>query len=242
MSKTLSTTDPRLQAGVQQMRRTLRVWGILLALYGGLTFFLNFGPHPVAGWPFILIGLLCLVSGDPLLLGSIAVLMSFALVPTLALNLPLFGPDLLRQIIPLNSIEFLAVIVGKILIIITALNQFMFYRFYYGTARAAMDDPQLPAIPEMVPNRTNRYARWTTWLAGLGLVTALLALGVSQVDRTAFLPQVLAELGGTCGGLALAVAFGVAFSPTDERPRALQSTVLGALAYAIASGVLWYVG
>lgn len=223
------------------MQRTLRVWGLLLALYGGLTFFLNFGPHPVAGWPFIILGVLCLLGGDPLLLGSIAVLMAFALVPTVAPNLPLFGPDLLRQIVLLNSIEFFAVIVGKVLIIITSLNQFMFYRFYYGTARAEMEDPQLPVIPALVPNRTNRFAHWTSWLVGVGLLAALLALGLSLVDRTAFLPQVLAELGGTCGGLAVAITFGVVFSPTDERPVALRNAALGLLAYAVASGVLWYV-
>lgn len=242
MPKTLSASDPTLRASVGRLQRTQRVWGILLLALGVLTFGQHYQNHPIAGLPFIIIGLLCLVWGDPFLLAPVGLLMAFSIVPTISPNLPLFGPDPLRQMFQLSGIELVGLIIGKILIVVTAFNHFSFYRFLYGTARASLDDPSLPVIPELVPNRTNRYARWAQWLGGLGLAGSALALVLAFVERTAYTPYILAELGGSLGGLALGVGFGVAFSPTDERPTALRGALMGLLAYVVASGVLWWLG
>jgi hypothetical protein len=68
----------------------------------------------------------------------------------------------------------------------------------------------------------------------VGALSAALAFLFSLVDRTAYPPQILAEMGGSLAVLAIGIGLGCAFSPTDERRAALLAIQLGLLAYGVA--------
>jgi hypothetical protein len=239
MTKTLSSTDPNLLAGVKRHTDMQRLWGGIMLALGMFMLVVNYADHPMGGVAFMALGALCLLSGDPFFLAAVAVALLLSIVPSISPNLVLFGPDPIRQIVALSGFELVVLILGKMIAAVMALNFFLFYRFLYGTARAWVDEPDAPIIPEMIPNRTNWFARWVQWGGGLGLVVAGVGLGLSFVSPTAYATQILAEFGGTVGGLAVGIGFGVAFSPTDNRATALRGVALGALAYILAGAAIW---
>ncbi|MCC7358114.1 MAG: hypothetical protein IT317_01470 [Anaerolineales bacterium] len=242
MLKTIAKNDPSLLAAVARLRRVQQVWGLLLILWGVITAYAGGSAHPLAGLPFIAIGLLALLWREPALLAAVATLMAFAIVPGLNPRLTVLGPDPVVIFGQLSWLETAAIVVGKLLIVLTAANQFFLYRFLYGTERATTSQPDLAIIPAMVPNRTDGLARAARLMgmtaAGLGALAVLLTF----VDATAYLPSVLAEMAGSLGVTALGLGLGAAFSPTDERPAALLAAMTGLLGYALCAVALIRLG
>jgi hypothetical protein len=238
MAKTLSKKDPNLLDAVKRLRRTEQVWGVLLIGLGALTEWTGGSEHPVAGLALIAVGLFALVWAEPALLAAVATVVAFSIVPSINPGLTVIGPDPLRQLMSLSGIELVAVVVGKALIVLTSANQFLFYRFLYGSARASTDDPDIAIIPPMVPNRTDGLARSARWMGaigvGLGVAGLLFVLGAPR----AFLTLQLGEMAGSLGVVAIGLGLGCAFSPTDERSAALLSVLLGLIAYAAAAVVV----
>lgn len=239
MPKTLSTTDRNLVTAVGRLRRVQQIWGALLIALGVVTELAATSNHPVAGVPFVLIGLLAFRWADPALLAAIATLMAFSTVPTLNPRLTILGPDPVVSVTTLSVVEQVALVVGKAIVTLTAANQFFLYRFLYGTERATSDDPQQPIIPPMVPNRTNGLARWGRLIALVGAGLSVAALLLTTVDPAAYLPQVLAETAGSLAVMAVGIGLGCAFSPTDERPAALVGVGAGLMGYALAAIALF---
>jgi hypothetical protein len=240
---TLPKTDPNLLEGVRRLERAQKTFGWLLIGYGLLAqiiALLNEPLHPVAGLPFIGIGLFCLSWGDPALLATSATLLALSIVPTVNPNLSLLGPDPIITLTKSAGLEVFALIAAKALLAYNALNQFLQFRLLYGTERATTDEPGLALIPEMVPNRTNIYARWARSTAILCGVIALLALGflVSDPVAGATAARLMAETAGALGAVALGLGFGAAFAPTDERPAALIGMGVGLGGYVVAAAVL----
>jgi len=128
-----------------------------------------------------------------------------------------------------------AVVVGKVIIVLTAANQFFLYRFLYGTSRATTDDPNQAIIPEMVTNRTNGLARWARWIAIASLIFVVGAGLLRFVDPDPFIPRLWAEIAGSLGTVAVGIGLGAAFSPTDQRRAGLFGVGAGLLAYFVAS-------
>jgi hypothetical protein len=238
MPKTISTTDPHLLTAVNRLGRTQMVWGWLLIGFGLLTQLYARLDHPVAGLPFVAIGVACLRWGDPALLAAVATLVALSIVPAVNGRAAILGPEPFVRMLGMSAIEIGALVVGKLLVVITATNQFVFYRLLYGTARATSDDPDLPIVPEMVPNRTDRLARWGSGLALGGVAACVVSLLLRLFDPAAFATRVTAEIGGSLGATAIGLGLGAAFSPTNERPAALWSTALGALSYFVAAFAL----
>jgi hypothetical protein len=238
MAKTLSAKDPNLLAGVSRLKRVQQVWGVLLIALGVFTELAATSNHPVAGLPFIAIGLFAFRWWEPALLATVAILMAFSMVPTINPRITILGPDPIQQLASLSTIETVALVVGKMLITFTAANQFWMYRFLYGTELATRDDPNMAIIPPMVQNRTNVLARWGRWTGIVGLVLALGGLLFLMVDPGAYLPRIFAEMGGSLGVVAVGLGLGAAFSPTDLRRVALTSVGAGLAAYFIAAIVL----
>ena len=149
MPKTLSKTDPALLSGVRRLQRVQQVWGLLLIALGLLTELAATSAHPVAGLPFIAVGLFAFRWAEPALLATVATLMSFSIVPSINPRLSILGPDPLLQLADPSFLELLAVVVGKVIIVLTAANQFFLYRFLYGTSRATTDDRCLSRRPHI---------------------------------------------------------------------------------------------
>ena len=235
MPKTLSKTDPALLSGVRRLQRVQQVWGLLLIALGLLTELAATSAHPVAGLPFIAVGLFAFRWAEPALLATVATLMAFSIVPSINPRLSILGPDPLLQLADPSFLELLAVVVGKVIIVLTAANQFFLYRFLYGTSRATTDDPNQAIIPEMVTNRTNGLARWARWIAIASLIFVIGAGLLRFVDPDPFIPRLWAEIAGSLGTVAVGIGLGAAFSPTDQRRAGLFGVGAGLLAYFVAS-------
>jgi hypothetical protein len=238
MPKTLSKKDPNLVEGVNRLKRAQRIWGLLLIGLGALTEWVGAGNHPVAGLPLIAVGAFALVWAEPAVLAAVAVAVAFSMAPTVNPRLTILGPDPLRLALAGSIIELAAIVLGKALIVLTAANQFMFYRFLYGTVRATGDQPEMDIIPEMVPNRTNGLARSARWMGLIGLGLSLAGLLFVFTVPAAILTPLLGEMGASLGVVAMGLGVGCAFSPTDERPAALTSLALGLVAYGLGAAVL----
>src|SRR5262245_7551158 len=113
MPKTLSKNDPNLLAGVQRLRRVQQVWGALRILLGMLTEAVAARDHPVAGLPFIAVGLFTLLWAEPALLATVATLMLFSVVPTINPRITILGPDPITELATLSLIEIVALVIGK---------------------------------------------------------------------------------------------------------------------------------
>ena len=238
MPKTLSKKDPHLVEAVKRLKRIQQIWGVLLIGLGGLTEWAGAGDHPASGLPLIAVGLFALAWAEPAVLAAVATVVAFSIVPTINPGITILGPDPLRLALADSTIELVAVVVGKGLIVLTAASQFFFYRFLYGTARATTDDPELAIIPDMVPNRTNGLARAARWigligsaLGAAGILFAFAAPGALQV-------RLFGEMAGSLGVVAIGLGLGCAFSPTDERNAALLGVVLGLIGFAAGAAVL----
>lgn len=167
---------------------------------------------------------------QPVLLAQAAVLWALSLV-TLFPNLAkVFGGDPVAEVFPPGAIEIIGQSVVRLVLAITTWNQFMLYRMLYGTARGLGLPAGQPAIPEVIPNQTNRTAAIAATLAGLALIASIAAT-VPAVDA---LRQGAAQAGFAFSLLAIGLGLGTAFSPTDRRGLALFGAGGGMVAFLIA--------
>jgi hypothetical protein len=241
MPKTLSKHDPNLLAAVGRLERAQRTNAFILIAFGLLAQAVAVSGeplHPVAGLPFIAIGVFCWLWGDPALLATAAVLFLFSTVPSIVTRLSLLGPDPIVTLAGLGGWELVIVVGVKVVLAFMSVQQFFMFRLLYGTQRMTSDAANLALIPPMVTNRTDVYARWARSAGGVGAVAALVGFGATFVDPTAFATRVFAELGGALGATALGLGLGAAFSPTDERRAALAGMGFGMASYLLAAFAL----
>jgi|GEM_PF-1305547 len=235
--KTLPKTDPHLQDAVGRHERTQKTTGWILIAFGLLAQFVGISSpelHPVAGLPFIAIGLFMALWGDPALLAAASMLFALSIIPTLNPALTLPGPDPIVRLTGMNGWE-LAIVVGvKVVLAYSAVQQFFLFRLLYGTERMTSTEENLALIPPLVTNRTDIYARWARVAGITGGLCAAVALVAGFLQPGALAGRVLAELGSALGGAALGLGFGAAFSPTDERPAALVGMGTGLVGYILA--------
>jgi hypothetical protein len=113
---------------------------------------------------------------------------------------------------------------------ITAWNQFLFYRMLYGTASATGLEADALAIPEVVPNRTDGIARAAQLFGYLTVLLVLMAIALrdSPLDRS------LLGVAFTTTSLAVGLGLGAAFSPTLRRGEALRGVAVGAVGFLMA--------
>lgn len=240
--RTLSTKDTHLQAAVAQLKRATVTTGWILIGYGLLAQAVGIvlvPVHPVAGLVYIAVGLLLLVWGDPALLAVAAGVFALSIVPTLNPDLALLGPDPVVRLIGAGALfEIFTLVVVKLFLAWSALNQFQMFRLLYGTENLTGADPNLPAIPPMVRNRADRIATLARSSGLIGLGLAGVALASVFVDPTAAAIASLAESGGSLGGAAVALGLAAAFTPTHKRVEALQGAIAGLLGYLLALAAL----
>ena len=240
MPQNLSPNHPNLLKAVRRLRRVLLAWAVLFAGMAVLTFlavpgaipiqwmagsallFLSASPDPARRNPFL--GL------QPALLALVSVTWALSLLGLVPAINQVFALDPIVQMFEAGLIEGLALGFVRGILVLMTWNQLLFYRMLYGTRGSVGLEQGLPDIPEMVPNRTallETYARWAG-IAGGGLILAAYAIP----DPDFLLPLLSSSLG--MGGVALGLGVGVAFSPTERRPAALVSMVVGAFIFLVS--------
>ena len=201
-----------------------------MAIVGVLSTLVLRERYPLAALPWIITAALLLIGLQPVYLALVAVqwgLSIVALIPGIGGQL---GPDPLSYVFESGLFEAVVLVAIRIIMVVTAFNQFLFYRLLYGTERMTGVEEGLPPIPAIVENKTDLLAQIARG-SGLFAVLAAFTAGVFLEDRFSTLLLSLAV------GLATyAIGFGIgsAFSPTNRRGAALTGVGLGALGFLMA--------
>lgn len=231
MPRPLSPEHPNLVRAATRLRRIQLAWAALFAGAGLLSLIAQRDVAPVL-W---LIGAVLLVAdSQPALLAMVSVGWGLTLLGV--------SPELNRVIAldPVGALfsagwaESLSLGFVRLILAIMAWNQFLFYRMLYGTRSMSGPTEELPAIPEVIPNRTGRltaYA-WAAWVAGgLGLIlsSSIEAQPMLRLTQTAALGF---------AALSIGLGVGVAFSPTTRRGTALSAVVMGGFVFLASVATL----
>jgi len=232
MTTELTSEHPNLRHAATRLRRTLWIWAALAAGMGLLTAAPAGGGElvPALGW--IVAAVLMALFAQPALLALTAVQWALSLVAWIPGVSRVAGGDALTTLLQPGAFESIGLAIVRVLLAITAWNQFLFYRMLYGTGRAAGLDPNLPPIPEVVSNRTDAWALASRLLGGVAIVAALAALGLSTPVRLTVI-----QAGLLLASLALGLGLGAAFSPTTRRGAALLGAGLGGAGFVLALAV-----
>lgn len=225
MPRSVPTDHPSLIAAVRRLGQTARTWALVMAGMGALTFWGAEGSYRLAAALWLAAAALLLLDLQPAHLALAAIVWGVSLLQFLPAGARLLGPDPLISIVRPGAAETIGLALVRAVLMITAWNQFLFYRMLYGTVGSTGLDPSLPAIPEVVVNLTHRIATASLVSGGVAGIAAVLAVGLpfSQSPPLMTLCAVLA-------GLAIGLGIGAAFSPTSRRGAALAGTFLGTLA------------
>jgi hypothetical protein len=235
----LPTDHPHLRAARQRLRRTQWTWAILCTTVGGLSLIvaLRLGGEIqliIAAVPWLASGALLGFGSQPAALALVAAQFALSLVLLLPGAAAAFGADPVAAVFGATGVEAAFIGLIRAVLAVTAWSQFHFYRILYGTASSSGLDPRLPAIPEVVPNRSNSFAAASRALGALALLAALSAFGLAGNDLGLY----ALGAGHAMSVLAMGLGLGAAFSPTTQRPSALTGIALGGLAFlaAVAAG------
>ncbi len=228
-SPDLTPEHPNLRQAAGRLRRTLWVWAALAAGMGVLTASPAIGGSlvPAIGWlaAAALMGLFV----QPVLLALAAAQWALSLVTWIPGVALVVGGDPLTTLLTPGAFESFGLALVRVLLAITAWNQFLFYRMLYGTGRAAGLDLRLPPIPEVVPNRTDTWALAARMLGVVAIAAALLALALTSPARLLAI-----QAGLVLASLGIGLGMGTAFSPTGRRGAALLGVGVAAAAFVLA--------
>ncbi|MGA9532446.1 MAG: hypothetical protein WBR18_06990 [Anaerolineales bacterium] len=230
MPEPLTADNPNLQLAKRRHRRIQWIWAALFAGMAVLAYATVGSANPWSILPWAVAAILLAVWVQPVLQALVAVLLGLSLVTLFPGLAQVFGGDPIAEVFPSGAIEIVGQAVVRLVLAVTAWNQFMLYRMLYGTARGSGLADDQPPIPEVIRNDTNQMALLAAALAGLALIASVAA----TVPAVAALRQDGAQIGFAISLLAIGIGLGTAFSPTDRRGLALISTSAGMVAFLIA--------
>jgi hypothetical protein len=222
--------DPKLQTAVNRLRRVQWVWAVLFALLGGLALATNGPTRPFLPLTWITIAAILAAGAQPIDLALVAVAWGLSLIFLIPGIARALNGDPVTQLFGNGFVELAASAVVRVLLLITAWNQFLLYRLLYGTQGAAGLDPALPPIPAVVPNPSDRVAGWARWIGFVGLMASIAA--VPATEPSARINLLGAAFG--CSVFAVGLGLGSAFVPTGRRGVALVGVGLGCLTLVTA--------
>jgi hypothetical protein len=208
----------------------MRIWALLFAAMGLLLLGTLRDSHPTASIIWFASAALLLLSRQPLLLAYVAIQWGISLTTLIPGVAIITGPDPLSYLFDSGVLETIVLVGVRLVMIVTAINQFLFYRMLYGTESIRELHPDLEPIPEVVPNQTGGYALAARLSGFLGLFFTLLSIPLGQTGAS---PELL-NLALGFGTLGMGVGLGVAFSPTTRRGIALVAVVLGGFSFLLA--------
>ncbi len=229
MTTDLTSAHPNLRQAATRLRRTMWIWAALAAGMGLLAGAPAGGGElvPALGW--LAAAALMALFTQPALLALTAVQWALSMVAWIPGVARISGADALTTLLQPGAFESVGLAIVRVLLAITAWNQFLFYRMLYGTGQAAGLDPNLPPIPEVVPNRSDTWALVGRLLGVAAIVAALIALALTTPARL-----ILIQVGLLLASLALGLGLGAAFSPTTRRGAALLGAGLGGIGFVLA--------
>jgi hypothetical protein len=229
----LPIDHPNLQLARRRLQRTQWLWALLFGAMAWLSFGLLRAEHPLAFVAWAAGAVLLVIEPQPLLLALVALMWALSLTSLVPSVATLTGPDPLGLLFDTGSLETLVLIFIRLVIVVTAMNQFLLYRMLYGTRKTAGLSEDMPDIPEVVPNRADGYA----------LAAALLGM-LSILGGVGGIPLAARGYGGQALGISIdaavfAIGFGVgsAFSPTSRRSASLLGVGLGTAGYLLAIAI-----
>lgn len=221
---------PNLALAVGRLRRLQWLWAALCATLGALALAGVGLRQPILGIVWITIAGLLAWRVQPILLALLAVAWGFSMILLVPGVQDLLGADPISRLFGGSTIEVLVLALVRILLLVTAWNQFLFYRMLYGTSGAAGLDESLPAIPAVIPNPSDIVAHLARLIGFLGVIAALAAVPLSGAPLAIHLLPLAYGLSVFAVGLGL----GAAFTPTTRRTSALIGVGLGCLAILVA--------
>ncbi|MFN2147512.1 MAG: hypothetical protein ACK2T2_03915 [Anaerolineales bacterium] len=233
MPETLPVDHPNLQLARRRVQRTQWLWAVLLSAMGWLSYQVLRPEHPLVFLPWVAAAILLIIEPQPLLLALVAMLWALSLANLLPGVSALLGPDPLAQLFEAGSLETLVAIFVRLVMVVTALNQFLLYRMLYGTQASAGLDDDMPALPEVITNRADGYAFAA---ALLGVISVLVDLSAVPLAARGFGLHAL-TLALSAAVFAIGFGVGSAFSPTKRRSASLLGIGLGAAAYLIGIAI-----
>jgi hypothetical protein len=224
---------PNLVAATSRLRRNLWIWAALFLAMAALVFIALGSSHILRAVPWIVGALLFIFGRQPAYLALASIFWGLELIHLVPGAEAALGPNPLSASLGSSPLEILGYAVLEAVMLVTAWNQFMFYRMLYGTQDFSGLDPESPLIPEVVPNRTARLAWTALTLALLGVIAAAAAIPLARQGRSVWAVETALGLSEIAMGLGL----GVAFSPTTRRRLALAGTIIGAFGFAFSLAI-----
>jgi hypothetical protein len=229
----LAEDNPNLLMARRRLLRTQRLWALLLGAMGVLSYGLLRFHFPLAFLPWVVAAVLVALKAEPIALALTGLLWGLSLANLNPGVAALLGPDPLTLLFGSGTLELIVIVLIRLVIVVTALNQFFMYRMLYGTEGMSGLDPDLADIPMVISNRSNAYALISRALGILSLAGNLAAAALMETNLGL---QVLG-LSVACGVFAIGLGLGSAFSPTQRRGAALMGIGFGAVAYLMAIAI-----
>jgi hypothetical protein len=186
--------------------------------------------HPTASILWFASALLILLSTQPAFLALVAIQWGISLtslIPGVAL---ITGPDPLSYLFDSGILETVVLVGVRLVMVVTAVNQFLLFRMLYGTKSIQELHPDLTPIPEVIPNRTGQIAVAGRFLGFMGILLTLFSVPM----RSRGLDPHLLNLALSSSTVAMGFGLGVAFSPTQRRGTAMVAIILGGFAFMMA--------
>lgn len=238
MPATLPRDHPNLLAAASRLRRNLWVWAGLFLAMAALIYAADGQAHILRTAPWIAGAVLLAFSRQPVLLAMVSIFWGLELIHLVPGAEAALGPNPLAASLGSGPLESLGYAVLEAVMMITAWNQFMFFRMLYGSEGFSGLDPDSPPIPEVIPNRTSTLA-WASLALGLGAAVAS-ATVVAAAGRRDSAWAIEATLG--LAEMAIGLGLGVSFSPTTRRRLALAGTLMGAAGFALGLAIHQAIG
>jgi len=128
---------PNLLLAVGRLRRMQWIWAVLFAGLGGLALASTGIGQPFLPMTWITIAAILVAGPQPIYLSLAAVAWAFSLI-FLVPGIPqTLGADPITLLLGGGPVEVIALAVVRLVLLITAWNQFLLYRLLYGTQQAA---------------------------------------------------------------------------------------------------------
>jgi hypothetical protein len=217
---------PNLSQAAKRLQRSLWAWGGLFIAMGFLSLAIIGPRFPLAAAPWLSSGALMIFVNQPILLALAAAQLGLSTLTLIPATASILGPDPIEQLLLAGSIEKIALILVRLILLIMAWNQFLFYRLLYGSKGFSGLPEGFPPIPETIPNRSDRFAIGARTAAVLGLL-AVWASTFLEAPRSI---RSFNSIVFTLASLGLGFGLGAAFSPTSRRSAALAGAGIGFLA------------